>query len=96
MKKQAVVINEKDNVATVVDNLPAESVVSFFIGQTEQQLKLLENIPSGHKFAIKKIPRNGDVLKYGESIGSATREINPGEHVHIHNMQSNRGRGDLN
>ena len=34
-------------------------------------------------------------MKYGEEIGIATREIVKGEYVHIHNLDSMRGRGDL-
>ena len=34
------------------------------------------------------------VTKYGEEIGIATTEITAGEHVHIHNIDSIRGRGD--
>ncbi|MDQ6598863.1 SAF domain-containing protein [Bacillus salipaludis] len=35
-----------------------------------------------------------DILKYGEVIGLATTDIEPGEHVHIHNLEGKRGRGD--
>jgi altronate dehydratase small subunit len=35
------------------------------------------------------------VRKYGEDIGLATVKINPGDHVHTHNIESQRGRGDL-
>ena len=38
--------------------------------------------------------KNQEVLKYGESIGKATKNISKGEHVHIQNVESNRGRGD--
>ena len=32
--------------------------------------------------------------KYGEVIGAATRDIRVGEHVHVHNVEGKRGRGD--
>jgi altronate dehydratase small subunit len=39
--------------------------------------------------------QHGDsIIKYGEVIGVATREIAPGQHVHVHNLESRRGRGD--
>ncbi|VFS54652.1 Uncharacterised protein [Leminorella grimontii] len=37
-----------------------------------------------------------EVYKYGESIGRATQAIELGEHVHVHNVESERGRGDWN
>lgn len=94
MQKQAVVINKSDNVATAVTNLVAGSTVSFFVGQDVQQLVLSEDIPLGHKFAIQDIANNKEVVKYGEVIGSSLTAINKGYHVHVHNIQSNRGRGD--
>lgn len=96
MQKQAVVINSKDNVATAVTDLAAGSTVGFFVGQDVQQLILEDHIPLGHKFALSNIEMNEHIIKYGESIGSATTVIRKGRHVHVHNMQSNRGRGDRN
>lgn len=94
MQKQAVVINKSDNVATAVTNLAAGNTVSFFIGQDVQQIILSEDIPLGHKFAIQDIADNQEIIKYGEVIGSSLTAINKGNHVHVHNIQSNRGRGD--
>ena len=49
---------------------------------------LVEDIEFGHKIAIRPILAGEHVLKYGLPIGSATRDILPGEHVHTHNLQS--------
>lgn len=92
MKKQAVVINHKDNVATVVEDFPSGTSIHFLIGQSEHSLQLLEDIPLGHKLAICEIQVGQDILKYAESIGVATELIRPGQHVHVHNMESRRGR----
>ncbi len=94
MQKRAVVINLKDNVATAVADLSAGSQVSFFLGQDVEQLTLNNHIPLGHKFALKDINRGEEIIKYGESIGSSIISIQKGDHVHVHNIQSNRGRGD--
>jgi len=96
MSKQAVVINQADNVATAVANLAAGSTVSFFLGENVETLILNETIPLGHKFALRDINKDEQIIKYGESIGSAFQLIPKGSHVHVHNMQSNRGRGDWN
>lgn len=49
---------------------------------------LQESLGLGHKIAAKKIAIGDQILKYGAPIGSATAEIQPGEHVHLHNMKS--------
>lgn len=94
MTKKAVVINIEDNVATAVDNLTAGNKVSYFAGQKVEQLEVSQDIPLGHKLAIRDIPANEQIIKYGESIGTSLVFIKKGEHVHVHNIQSNRGRGD--
>ncbi len=45
-------------------------------------------IPAGHKFALRDIPKGEYVIKYGEIIGRATADIKKGEWVHTHNVQS--------
>jgi altronate dehydratase small subunit len=95
LKKQAVVINPKDNFATCVDSFPVGSTISFFRGGLVETLLLVQDIPLGHKVAISPISLGEDVIKYAESIGVASIDIKPGQHVHVHNMESKRGRGDL-
>jgi arabinonate dehydratase len=43
-------------------------------------------IPKGHKIAVAPLRKNQPVLKFGQVIGVATRDIAPGEHVHTHNL----------
>ena len=50
-----------------------------------------EAIPFGHKVAIVPILQGETVIKYGASIGRATADIAPGQHVHVHNLHSVRG-----
>lgn len=45
-----------------------------------------ELIGRGHKVALRAIPAGREVLKYGQVIGVATRDIAPGEHVHLQNL----------
>lgn len=42
----------------------------------------------GHKIARVAIAAGEPVLKYGAPIGRATRDIAPGDHVHLHNLAS--------
>jgi altronate hydrolase len=49
-------------------------------------LRLRDEVPAGHKVALRDIPEGGQVRKYGQVIGVATRPIAAGEHVHTHNL----------
>lgn len=51
-------------------------------------LKPVGNIPAGHKIALKDIKAGEPVIKYGEVIGRATKDIKAGEWVHSHNLKS--------
>ena len=53
-----------------------------------QHVEALDEIPFGHKFALTDIPAGAPVMKYGARIGTATRNISKGAHVHLHNMRS--------
>jgi altronate dehydratase small subunit len=90
---RAIVLNAKDNVATALADIPAGASPHIDGPVEAKDLKVAEDIPMGHKFALRQI--SGEVIKYGEIIGVADRPIDPGEHVHVHNVKSRRGRGDL-
>jgi arabinonate dehydratase len=49
-------------------------------------VRLRDDIPAGHKVAVRDVPEGGEVRKYGQVIGVATRPISAGEHVHTHNL----------
>ncbi|MGD8239933.1 MAG: UxaA family hydrolase [Armatimonadota bacterium] len=49
-----------------------------------------QRIPLGHKIALTDIAKGAPVIKYDEAIGTATRAIKRGEHVHTHNLKSGR------
>lgn len=51
-------------------------------------LEVAESVSMGHKIARHPIAKHEKIIKYGVSIGSARRDIAAGEHVHVHNMQS--------
>jgi altronate dehydratase small subunit len=85
---KAIVINEKDNVATALKPLNAGAKVSVEVQGRIEKIKLLSNIPLGHKFALRDMKEGEAVIKYGEPIGQSTAEIARGEHVHVHNVVS--------
>jgi len=93
--EKALVMNSKDNVATAITELNAGEAVSVPLDSGRLDVKIREAIRFGHKFAIKPISKDADVVKYGESIGRTTLAIDVGQRVHTHNVESMRGRGDL-
>ena len=52
------------------------------------RITVRDQIPSGHKLALRRIAAGETVLRYGQIIGIADRTILPGEHVHTHNLSS--------
>lgn len=91
---KALVMNRADNVATVLEEVSPGTEVAVTVGDETVTVRVSDTIRFGHKFAIRAIPRGEPILKYGQSIGVATKEIAPGRHVHVHNLESTRGRGD--
>lgn len=93
---KAIVIDAKDNLGNLVGSgKKGEEVECLLDGKVIQKVKLLNDIPFNHKFALKPIKKGELALKYSYSIGKATRDIAVGEYVHVHNIESARGRGDL-
>lgn len=93
--KKAIVMDSKDNVATLLTDVDANDVVQVMMGDKTTETKIGEEIQFGHKFAMETIKKGQNVVKYGEVIGQATQDIGQGQHVHVHNVESLRGRGDL-
>ena len=90
--KRAIVMDAKDNVATALTRI--ESGDTVMIASSSQnkvcEIKVTEVIPFGHKLAIAAIRKGDKVIKYGELIGRASRDIGPNDYVHIDNVESNR------
>lgn len=74
----------EDNVGVVAATIEA--------GQTlmvdGRPLQFLDRVPMGQKVALVPIAAGEKVRKYGAPIGSATQPIEPGQHVHTHNVRS--------
>ena len=82
-------INPKDNTATALEDLGAGDTINLASKSGPVgEMKALEAVPFGHKLATANIGRGEKVLKYGEVIGLATKPINKGDHVHVHNVES--------
>lgn len=91
---KTVMMKPQDKVAVALSNIPAGAVVQVRCQNQIITVKLKDSIEFGHKFAVVPIKSGEDVIKYGEVIGVAVKDIAVGEHVHIHNVEGKRGRGD--
>lgn len=95
MPIDALILHPEDNVATAIADLEAGYEAICRIGEDTECCPLTGDIPYGHKFARTAIAEGQDIIKYGEVIGRASRPIARGEHAHVQNIVSLRGRGDL-
>jgi (2R)-sulfolactate sulfo-lyase subunit alpha len=88
----AVMHEAEDDVAVVIVDIAAGSDVKTMTieGQEVDTLKVVEDIPLGHKFATRDIAAGDEVIKYGRTIGKATQAIARGARVHTHNLKSVR------
>jgi altronate dehydratase small subunit len=93
-KVKAIVMKPTDNVSTVVEMIEKGTTVAVDTGAEKIEVKVTENIPFAHKFALQDIASGAEIRKYGEVIGIATQDIKKGQYVHVHNLESCRGRGD--
>jgi altronate dehydratase small subunit len=94
VQEKAILIDKKDSVATALCQLEKGDSIQVGVEDRTVSVVLLQRIPFGHKFALTDIQQGEAVIKYGEAIGLATKPIRQGEHVHIHNVESQKGRGD--
>jgi hypothetical protein len=83
--RRAIRLDPHDNVATALVPLAAGDQVDL-----GGPVTLADPVPRGHKFALCPIGQGEPVLKYGQPIGRATAPIRPGQHVHVHNLVSQR------
>jgi altronate dehydratase small subunit len=97
MNRRALIINSADNVANLIGpGMEGDKVECTTEGKEgTTSVTLVESIPANHKFAPADIRAGDAIIKYGLNIGKASCDIRTGQHVHVHNIESNRGRGDL-
>ena len=81
VKTLTVRLHESDNVVTArVDILPGTEVAGEAITASAR-------IPAGHKVATRPIPAGEPIVKYNQIIGFAKSAIEPGQHVHVQNVE---------
>lgn len=94
-KYSTVMMNTNDKVAVALTTIPEGTMLQVACNDQTIPVLIKEIIEFGHKFAVVSIASGEDIVKYGEVIGVAVKDIAAGEHVHVHNLEGIRGRGDL-
>ena len=82
-----------DSVAVVVvENVKAGTKLTGLILDENRTLELdcVQDIPIGHKVALKDMAAGDTVIKYGVDIGKVVKPIRKGEHAHVHNIKTKR------
>ena len=89
---EAFTIDAADTVAVALLDIAAGASVRVRVGSDLRQISMRNAVPLGHKLAVTAMKKGSTVVKYGAAIASATHDISVGEHVHVHNAESNRAR----
>ena len=81
-----------DNVGVAVVDIKAGQDVEGrdLVSNKSLRAKAAMDIPLGHKLALKEFKIGDTIMKYGCDVGRVVAPINPGEHVHVHNVKTKR------
>ena len=84
-RAKVVHISPEDNVVVAIAPIAKGDEIKV----DDIDLVAAEDIPQGHKVAVAPIAAEGQVIKYGVSIGHTTEDVKPGQWVHTHDMKTN-------
>lgn len=92
MKKGILLHEASDDVGVAAMDIQAgEEIEAVTLeGAPVMTVKVIEDVPLGHKVAMRDMPAQHHVQEYGRSIGYAAQPIQFGAHVHVHNIKSLR------
>jgi len=83
----------RDTVAVVVvEGVKAGMPLQGWIMDEDKSMTVTarQDIPIGHKVALRDMAAGDTVLKYGIDIGKVVAPIRAGEHAHVHNIKTKR------
>ncbi len=83
----------RDSVAVVVvEGVRAGMPLTGLVLDEDRTITLecLQDIPIGHKVALRDMAVGDTVMKYGVDIGKVVKPIRKGEHAHVHNIKTKR------
>jgi (2R)-sulfolactate sulfo-lyase subunit alpha len=82
-----------DTVGVVVteDAVSGKELIGWIMETDETiAIRAVEDIPLGHKLALRDIEKDETIIKYGHDIGKAVADIPQGHHAHVHNLKTKR------
>lgn len=87
LSDQTIILNPADNVAIARSALLPRTVLT----SDADAITVKRMVPPGHKIAIRSIPEDAEIVRYGQVIGHASADIAAGDHVHSHNVATHQG-----
>ena len=92
MKKGILLHEASDDVGVAaIDIQKGEELEAVTLeGKSVCFIKVNEDIPLGHKIAMRELNDGKHIQEYGRTIGAAVKDIRMGDHVHVHNIKSLR------
>ena len=90
---QLLVHDPQDNVGVVVvEGLTTGTEMLCVVTRDDSQFSLLarQDVPIGHKIALRDLRAGDTVIKYGQDIGRIVADVRQGELVHVHNLRTKR------
>ena len=93
MEKHKFIIHaEGDDVGVAIEDIKkGEKVIGVDLSTNNQMtIEALNDIPLGHKIALKDKKVGEDLIKYSEIVGEVTQDFRTGNWVHTHNMRTKR------
>ncbi|MCT8991936.1 UxaA family hydrolase [Chelativorans sp. SCAU2101] len=85
--------DKRDNVGVVVvEGLKAGTEMLCVVTEDNSSftLKVIDDVPIGHKVALTDLKVGDTAIKYGEDIGRIVADVAKGGHVHVHNLKTKR------
>ena len=85
--------DRNDSVAVVVvEGVKSGATLTGLILDEDRTITLpcVQDIPIGHKVALKDMAVGDTVIKYGVDIGKVVQPIKTGQHAHVHNIKTKR------
>jgi (2R)-sulfolactate sulfo-lyase subunit alpha len=83
----------QDTVAVVVvEGVKAGAELTGWVMDEDRMVNLVarQDIPIGHKIALKDMREGDPVIKYGIDMGRVVAPIAAGQHAHVHNIKTKR------
>jgi len=91
--KHGILLHEPaDDVGVAVQDLKKGTKIGVVTleGKPAGTVKLLQDVPLGHKVAMRDLAKEKPVIKYGRPVGKVVEAISRGAHVHVHNVKTLR------